>query len=161
MEMHSFKVPSLSVVGKQTWTRTKSIIYMVFPVYIIGSALIQVLYALDILTPISNVMYPITVLWLGLPAATGILLILGVVRKEFILIGAVALFGTTNLLEVFTPVQLITLALVAMIYIPCISTIVILIKEFGWKVVTTISLTKIATALLVGGLTYRIIVLIF
>lgn len=161
MEMHSFKVPSLSVVGKQTWARTKSIIYMVFPVYIIGSALIQVLYALDILTPISNVMYPITVLWLGLPVATGILLILGVVRKEFILVGAVALFGTTNLIEVFTPVQLITLAMVAMLYIPCISTIVILIREFGWKAATTISLANVITAIIVGGLTYRILTLIF
>src|SRR4030065_695573 len=28
MEMHSFKVPSLFVVGKQTWGRTKSLIYM-------------------------------------------------------------------------------------------------------------------------------------
>jgi ferrous iron transport protein B len=45
MEMHSFKVPSLSVVTKQTWSRTKSIIYIVFPLYIAGSALIQVLYA--------------------------------------------------------------------------------------------------------------------
>ena len=161
MEMHSFKVPSLSVVGKQTWARTKSIIYMVFPVYIIGSALIQVLYALDILTPISNVMYPITVLWLGLPAATGILLILGVVRKEFILVGAVALFGTTNLIEVLTPIQLITLAMVAMLYIPCISTIVILIREFGWKAATTISLANIITAIIVGGLTYRLLTLIF
>ena len=161
MEMHSFKVPSLSVVGKQTWARTKSIIYMVFPVYIIGSALIQVLYALDVLTPISNVMYPITVLWLGLPAATGILLILGVVRKEFILVGAVALFGTTNLIEVFTPVQLITLAMVAMLYIPCISTIVILIREFGWKAATTISLANVITAIIIGGLTYRILTLIF
>jgi len=134
---------------------------MVFPVYIIGSALIQVLYALDILTPISNVMYPITVLWLGLPVATGILLILGVVRKEFILVGAVALFGTTNLIEVFTPVQLITLAMVAMLYIPCISTIVILIREFGWKAATTISLANVITAIIVGGLTYRILTLIF
>lgn len=157
MEMHSFKVPSLSVVSKQTWTRTKSIIYMVFPVYIIGSALIQVLYALDLLTPISNAMYPITVLWLGLPAATGILLILGVVRKEFILVGTVAIFGTTNLLVPFTPVQLITLAMVAMLYIPCISTIVILIREFGWKAATTISLANIFTAIIVGGLTYRLL----
>ena len=38
MEMSSFKVPSLKVVLKQTWTRTKSIIYLVFPIYIVGSA---------------------------------------------------------------------------------------------------------------------------
>lgn len=160
MEMHSFKVPSLSVVSKQTWTRTKSIIFMVFPIYIIGSAIVQALYALDLLTPISNVMSPLTVTWLGLPAITGILLILGVVRKEFILLGAVAIFGTTNLLGPFNPVQLITLALVAMLYIPCLSTIIILIKEFGWKAATTISIANIISAIIIGGLAYRLLEII-
>jgi ferrous iron transport protein B len=157
MEMHSFKVPSLFVVSKQTWTRTKSIIYMVFPVYIIGSALVQVLYALNVLTPISNAMSPLTVWWLGLPVVTGILLILGIVRKESILLGAVAIFGSTNLALFLTPVQLITLALVAMLYIPCVSTFMILIKEFGWKAAATISLANIISAILVGGLAFRLL----
>jgi ferrous iron transport protein B len=159
MEMHSFKIPSLSVVAKQTWTRTKSIIYMVFPIYIVGSALIQVLYALNVLTPISNAMAPLTVWWLGLPVVTGILLILGIVRKEFILLGAVAIFGSTNPALFFTPVQLITLALVAMLYIPCVSTFVILIKEFGWKAAVTISLANILAAILIGGLAFRLLTL--
>jgi len=160
MEMHSFKVPSFSVVSKQTWTRTKSIIFMVFPIYIIGSAVVQALYALDLLTPISNAMSPLTVTWLGLPAVTGILLILGIVRKEFILLGAVAIFGTTNLLGPFNPVQLITLALVAMLYIPCLSTIIILIKEFGWKAATTISVANVISAIIIGGLAYRLLELL-
>jgi ferrous iron transport protein B len=161
MEMHSFKVPSLSVVIKQTWTRTKSIIYMVFPVYIIGSAVVQALYALEVLAPISNFMSPLTASWLGLPVATGILLVLGIVRKEFILLGAVAVFGSTNLALFFTPVQLVTLALVAMLYIPCLSTIVILVKEFGWKAAATMSLANIVTAILIGGLAFRILALFF
>ena len=44
MEMSSFKMPSLKVVLKQTWARTKSIIYIVFPIYIVGSALLQALF---------------------------------------------------------------------------------------------------------------------
>jgi len=159
MEMHSFKIPSLSVVGKQTWTRTKSIIYMVFPIYIVGSALVQVLYAFNVLTPISDALAPLTVWWLGLPVVTGILLILGVVRKEFIILGAVAIFGSTNLGLFFTPVQLITLALVAMLYIPCLSTFVILAKEFGWKAAVTISLANILSAILIGGLAFRLLTL--
>ncbi|MFA5573157.1 MAG: ferrous iron transport protein B, partial [Candidatus Bathyarchaeia archaeon] len=136
MEMSSFKWPSFKVVTKQTWARTKSIIYVVFPIYIVGSALIQILYALDLLTPISNVMTPLTEWWLGLPAFAGILLILGTVRKELIMVGAVAILGTTNLLVGFTPAQLVVMALVAMLYIPCIATVAILGKEFGWKATT-------------------------
>jgi ferrous iron transport protein B len=158
MEMHSFKVPSLSVVGKQTWARTKSIIYVVFPVYILGSALVQALFALNLLAPIGNVMSPLTVWLLGLPVATGILLILGLVRKEFVLLGAVTIHvGSTNLLLSMTPVQLVTLALVSLIYLPCVSVFVILAKEFGWKAATTISLANILSAMLVGGLAFRLL----
>ncbi|MDR0460216.1 MAG: ferrous iron transport protein B [Nitrososphaerota archaeon] len=157
MEMSSFKRPSIKIALKQTWTRTKSIIYVVFPIYIIGSALIQVLYIYDILTPISNALYPLTVLWLGLPAFAGVLLLLGTVRKELIILGASAILGTTNLLIGFTPIQLVVMALVAMLYIPCVSTIAILGKEFCWKSAALISLANIGTALILGGLTFHIL----
>jgi ferrous iron transport protein B len=157
MEMSSFKRPSIKIALKQTWTRTKSIIYVVFPIYIVGSALIQVLYVYDILTPISNTLYPLTVLWLGLPAFAGVLLLLGTVRKELIILGAAAILGTTNLLIGFTPIQLVVMALVAMLYIPCVSTMAILGKEFGWKSAALISLANIGTALIIGGLTFHIL----
>jgi ferrous iron transport protein B len=158
MEMHSFKVPSLKVVAKQTWVRTKSIIYVVFPIYMIGSALLQALYALNILMPISNALALLTVWWLGLPVMAGVFLILGLVRKELILLGAVTILGSATL-GTWQPVQLVTLALVGMIYFPCISVFAILIKEFGWKAATTISVANIISAILIGGLAYRLLTL--
>ncbi len=160
MEMHSLKVPSLSVVIKQTWTRTKSLIYIVFPTYVAGSALVQVLYAVGVLKPISDALSPLTVAWLGLPANAGILLILGVVRKEFILLASVAVFGSTNLALFLTPVQLINLALIGILYIPCLSTIAVLAKEFGWKTAATISAANFVVALVVGGIAYRLLSLV-
>jgi ferrous iron transport protein B len=157
MEMSSFKRPSLKIALKQTWTRTKSIIYVVFPIYIIGSALIQILYIYDILTPISNAFYPLTVLWLGLPAFAGVLLLLGTIRKELIILGAAAILGTTNLLTGFTSIQLVIMALVAMLYIPCVSTMATLGKEFGWKTATIISISNIGTALIIGGITFQLL----
>jgi len=155
MEMSSFKKPSIKIALKQTWTRTKSIIYIVFPIYIIGSALIQTLYVYDILTPISNTLHPLTVTWLGLPAFAGVLLLLGTVRKELIILGAAAILGTTNLSTGFTAIQLIVMALVTMLYIPCISTMLTLGKEFGWKTAILISLSNISTALIIGGITFH------
>jgi ferrous iron transport protein B len=157
MEMHSFKMPSWSVVSKQTWMRTKSIAYFVFPIYILGSGLVQVLFALHLLTPIGNAMAPLTVWVLGLPVITGILLIFGVVRKELVLLGAVAIFGTTNLIQFMTPVQLVTLALVGLIYIPCISVFWILAKDFGKKAAITISAANIISAIIIGGIAFRLL----
>ncbi len=159
MEMSSFKLPTLKVVAKQTWARTKSIIYIVFPIYIVGSAFVQALYVYNVITPISNALSPLTVTWLGLPVAAGILLVIGVIRKELIILGAVAIFGSTNLGLFFTPIQLIVMSLVAMLYIPCVSTIAILGKEFGWKATTVITAANIGAALLVGGLAFRLLTL--
>lgn len=161
MEMHSFRAPSLTVVTRQTWARTKSIMYIVFPVYMVGSALVQSLYALGVLDQIGNAMSLLTVGWLGLPVITGTLLILGTIRKELILLSLVAIYGTTNLTLFVTPVQLITLALIGMIYIPCISTIIILAKEFGWKAATVISIANLASAIFVGGIAFRLLTLAF
>ena len=157
MEMHSLKTPSASVVLKQTWARTKSLIYLVFPIYIVGSALVQVLYAVGVLQPVSNAFSLLTVSWLGLPVVAGVLLILGVIRKEFILLGAVAVFGSTNLALFLTPVQLITLAIVGILYLPCLSTITVLAKDFNWRTAAAISLANLATAILVGGIAYRVL----
>jgi len=160
MEMSSFKVPSLSVVAKQTWARTKSLLYIVFPLYIAGSVVVQVLYAVGVLQQVSNVLSPITVFWLGLPAIAGILLILGFVRKEMVLLAAVAIFSSTNLALFFSPVQLVTLALVNMIYIPCLSTVAVLAKDYGWKTAAVISVANFAVAILVGGIAFRLLSLV-
>jgi ferrous iron transport protein B len=161
MEMHSFKVPSLSVVTRQTWARTKEIVYIVFPLYIGGSALIQVLYAVGVLQNISNVISPLTVVWLGLPAIAGVLLILGFVRKELTLLAAVAIsfatFGSANISLLFTPAQLVTIALVNLIYIPCLSTVAIIAKDFGWKTAAIITAANFAVAMLVGGIAIRLL----
>ncbi len=155
MEMHSFKTPSLSVMGKQTWARTKSLIYMVFPIYMISSALIQGVYALGWLNPVNNALSFLTAGILGLPVIAGTFLIFGAARKELTLLMAVAIFGT-NLALHLTPPQLIVLALVASIY-PCMATIGTLTKEFGWKAAWAIIGASFAITFLVGGIAARIL----
>jgi ferrous iron transport protein B len=157
MEMPDYHVPSLSVVLKQTWTRTKSLVWIVFPAYIIGSALIQACYAAGLLTPLNNLLSPITVLWLGLPAIIGITLIFGIVRKELTILTLAVIFGTTDFIAVLSPVQLIVLALVSMLYIPCISVILVLASEFGWKKALTISAAEILMAIGTGGIAFRLL----
>jgi len=155
--MSSFKVPSIKVVARRTWARTKSLIYIVFPLYIAGSVIVQALYAVGVLQQVSNVMSPVTVFWLGLPAIAGILLILGFVRKEMVVLAAVAIFGTTNLALYFSHIQLYVLALVNMIYIPCLSTVAIIAKDYDWKTAIIISLANFAVALLIGGIAFRLL----
>ena len=123
------------------------------------SLVIKIVEILNLLEPIANILSPVTVTWLGLPAITGITLIFGVLRKELTLIMLSTLFGTTNFAQVLSPVQMIIFALVTMLYIPCIATIAALAKEFGWRKALFITMLEITFAIVVGGVTLRLLML--
>ena len=159
MEMHDYRVPHLKTVLKQTWFRLSEFIKIALPLIILGSLAVKLAEVLDLLEPIASVLSPVTVMWLGLPAITGITLIFGVLRKELTLIMLATLLGTTNFAQVLTPVQMIVFTLVAMFYIPCIATIAALMREFGWKKALSITVFEIIFAIAVGGVTLRLLML--
>jgi ferrous iron transport protein B len=160
MEMHDYRMPHLKTVLKQTWFRLAEFIKIAFPLIIVGSLAIKLAEVLGLLEPIATVLSPVTVMWLGLPAITGITLIFGVLRKELTLIMLATLLGTTNFAQVLTPVQMIVFTLVAMFYIPCIATIAALAKEFGWKRALSITIFEIVFAISIGGIAWRMLTLL-
>jgi len=155
MEMHDFRLPHLRTVTKQTWFRLREFIKVAFPLIIVGSLVIKVIEILGLMTPVAEVLSPITVAWLGLPAITGITLIFGVLRKELTLIMLATLLGTTNFAEVLTATQMVVFSLVTMLYIPCIATIAALVREFGWKKALFITIFEIAFAIFISGIAFR------
>jgi len=157
MEMSDYRIPHMKTVAKQTWFRLREFIVMAFPLIIVGSFVIKLVEVANLLAPIENIISPVTVTWLGLPAVTGIALIFGVLRKELTLIMLATLFGTTNFAQVMTPVQMIVFTLVVMLYIPCVATIGALVKEFGWKKALLITVFEILLALFVGGIAFRLL----
>lgn len=161
MEMPEYKQPNLKTVVLQTWFRLKKFIYIAAPIVIISGIIIEGIQLAGWMPFIAGFLDPITVNWLGLPSVTGILLILGILRKELILVMLATLMGTVNFIEVLTPVQMITLALVSMFYIPCVATIAALWKEFGWKKALAISLFEIIFAIGIAGFISKLLIIIF
>ncbi|WP_455279874.1 ferrous iron transport protein B [[Eubacterium] cellulosolvens] len=160
MEMPPYRAPSITVVVKKTWTRTRDFIYVAFPFIIIGSIILETLMMTGAIWSLVGFMAPIINDWLGLPTLAGIPLIFGILRKELTLILLAELSGSTDFTQILTPIQMIVFALVTMIYIPCISTIAALTKEFGWKRAFSVSLFDIILALVIGGIAYRILIFV-
>jgi ferrous iron transport protein B len=157
MEMPDYKMPHMKTVLKQTWLRSKDFVTMAFPIIIVGSFVLKLIDVIGLTGPLSVILSPVIVGWLGLPAITGIVLVFGVLRKELTLIMLVALLGTTNLALVLTPLQMIVFTIVVMLYIPCIATITALAKEFGWKKASLISVFEVAFAIVIGGIALRLL----
>ena len=154
MEMHEYRVPNYKVIFKQTWVRSKEFIFKAMPIMLILGIVLEILLIFNALEPVNIILSPITVLWLGLPAITGVFLIYGILRKELTLVLLSILANSLNvsLLELLTPIQMITFSLVTMLYIPCFATIILIAKQTNWKYATQISLLEIGLALLIGGI---------
>lgn len=159
MEMHDYRLPHLKTVLKQTWFRLAEFIKIAFPLIIVGSLAIKLAEVFVLLELVATMLSPVTVVWLGLPAITGITLIFGVLRKELTLIMLATLLGTTNFSQVLTPDQMVVFTLMTMFYIPCIATIAALVREFGWKKALFITIFEIVFAISLGGVALRLLTL--
>ncbi len=87
----------------------------------------------------------------------GIHLIFGVVRKELTIRMLAVIFQTTDFASVMSPVQLIVLVLVTMIYIPCPAVILCLTREFGGKKASAIAVFEVVFAIFLGGIAFRLL----
>jgi len=157
MEMPSYKMPSLEVTAKHTWFRLEDFVRVAFPLIVVGNLALKTLEYLSVLPIIERTSSFLTVSWLGLPAVTMTPLIFGIFRKELTLVMLAALVGTRNFATVMTGTQMIVFATVVMLYIPCVATIAVLVKEFGYRKAIAITLFEIGFAILVGGIMFRIL----
>jgi ferrous iron transport protein B len=155
MEIPDYHLPTLKIVWRQAWFRFKDFLTIGIPLIIAGSIVIESLRVFNWLDYITNILTPVTVTWLGLPAFTGILLIFGILRKEANLALLISFAGGAAITSILSTLQMVVFSIVIMLYIPCISTIAVLLKETGVKVTVLIVVAEIAIAILIGGIAYR------
>lgn len=149
LEIPSYKIPSIRVVGAKVWLRIREFIVVAFPILIGGSLLLSILEYAHLNRYLNLAVSPIT--WsLGLPLAIGVPLIFGIFRKELALIMLFQALGTAQVASVLTPGQMMTFALFTIFYIPCIATIAVLKREFGWGKTGLILAVTTSIALLTG-----------
>ena len=150
MEIPSWQIPHWRSLGRKLWLRMKEYLFDALPLILCGILfvdLMQMSGVTDFVTRISR--YPVEYI-LGLPADTTSLLILGFLRKDV----AIALLEPFNL-----SAQALVVACVFMtMYLPCIATFFVMLRENGWKD----SLRVIALTLglaFVSGFVLRLILL--
>ncbi|OGF24347.1 ferrous iron transport protein B [Candidatus Falkowbacteria bacterium RIFCSPLOWO2_02_FULL_45_21] len=163
MEMFLFRRPTVKTVLKKTWYRFKEFIIIAAPIITIGSILLGGLYETNYIWLIAEPTKFLVQGWLGLPAVAGICLLFGILRKELalqlLLTLAIMQYGSgmQNLLSFMTKQQIFIFALVTTLYIPCIATVTVLMKELGWKIAISIALFTITLAIIIGGLANQIL----
>ena len=160
MEIPEYRAPSFKIVFQQAWKKFKDFLIVGVPLIVAGSVVIEALRVFNYLDVITQAISPLTVFWLGLPAFTGVLLIFGILRKEAALALVITFAGGALITSVMSPLQMIVFSVVIMLYVPCISTIAVLVKETGIKITAGMVLAETVMAIVLGGIAYRLLGLI-
>ena len=130
LEIPSYKLPSLRVIGAKVWLRVRGFLRYAVPFLVLGSVVMSLLEFADVSRYMNLTVLPIT--WsLGLPLALGVPLIFGIFRKELSLVMLFQALGTAQVASVLTAGQMMTYTLFALFYVPCIATVAVLRRELG------------------------------
>jgi ferrous iron transport protein B len=154
LEIPPYRIPAARTVLAKAWYRVREFVVEAWPALIAGSAVLALLSFFGVAPLLNTLVRPVTWL-LGLPAATGVPLAFGILRKELSLVMLGQALGTLDFSLALTQVQRITFAVFVVFYVPCLATLVVLRREFGWRAMLAVSaiatFVALAVALAVRG----------
>jgi ferrous iron transport protein B len=148
VELPPMRVPSLRNVAVKTAARLEWYLKEVIPVFVLGTVALFVLDATGALAWAERTFSPLISGWLGLPEqATGSFLI-GFLRRDY---GAAGLFALAQQ-GALTGNQILVSLVVITLFIPCIATVLMIVREHGTRTALAVTAFVFPFAVLVGGL---------
>ncbi|MEA5076262.1 MAG: ferrous iron transport protein B [Coriobacteriia bacterium] len=149
IDLPPLRIPRLKNVVRKTTTKAWGFMREVALFFLAGTALISALDISGALAWIQRVATPLTVSWLHLPAEAATAFVMGFVRRDF---GAAGFF-TMDLSATQLLVAMVTITL----FVPCAASMMVVLKERGWKYLLGLLGGSVGLAFLVGGLLTRVL----
>jgi len=147
IDLPPLRVPRLKNVVRKTTTKAWGFMREVALFFLAGTALISLLDITGALAWIQRVAAPLTVSWLHLPAEAATAFVMGFVRRDF---GAAGFFT----MDLSAP-QLLVAMVTITLFVPCAASMMVVLKERGWKYLLGLFAGSVGLAFLVGGLLTR------
>jgi len=146
IDLPPMRLPRWDNVAKKTWKKSFLFLKEAAPMFCLAGFVVTVAQMIGLLDLFVTTLQPVVVHWLRLPDDPRIptTFILGIVRRDF------AAFGLTDV--ALTAAQAVTAMIVITLFVPCIATVGVMIKERGAKVAFTIWIGSWIFALAAGGL---------
>ncbi len=148
IDLPPLRVPRLSNILQKTYLKAKGFLVEAWVFFALGSVLVSTMNASGILTWIQNGLAPLTESWLGLPREAAGAFLMGFVRRDF---GAAGLFDLG-----LSAHQTMVALMVITLFVPCIASIMIMLKERGKREGAIIWVVDITLAMIFGGILHRV-----
>ncbi|MGE5675524.1 MAG: ferrous iron transport protein B [Mycobacterium leprae] len=149
IDLPPLRWPSPGNTLQKTYLKAKMFLTEAGGIFAIGSVLVSVLSASGVLERLEGLLAPITVSWLGLPKAAAKAFIMGFVRRDF---GAAGLYDLT-----LTPHQVMVSLMTITLFVPCIASVMIMLKERGKREGLLMWVVDLAVAIFLGGIINRVL----
>lgn len=150
LDLPMMRIPRLDNILKKTFFRSYGFMKEAGVWFFIGAIIIGIFEIFGILEIWQNILAPLTTEWLKLPKETATAFVMGMVRRDF---GAAGLFDL-NLTSMQVTVAIITITL----FVPCIASFIVMLKERGLKEGFAIWVATWISAFTIGGIVAQIII---
>ncbi len=150
IDLPPMRIPRLENLVRKTLMRTFYFIKEAGMWFFIGAFVVGFMQVTGLLNKWIQILSPLTVNWLQLPAEASRAFIMGIVRRDF---GAAG-FYSLDLTPMQTVVGLVTITL----FVPCIASLMIMLKERGLSEGLIIWASSWLIAFSVGGIVSQILI---
>jgi ferrous iron transport protein B len=152
IDLPTLRLPRLGNVARKSALKVRNFMTEVAGFFGVGALIISTLQVTGALAWIQAVAQPLTVGWLRLPPQAATAFVMGFVRRDF---GAAGFF-TMHLSDPQLLVAMVTITL----FVPCIASVMVILKERGWRYLVGLVVGSLSLAFLLGGLVARTIALL-
>ncbi len=150
IDLPPMRIPRMNNVLQKTSLRTFSFMKEATPWFFFGAAVIGTMEATGLLQVWQKALSPLTTYWLKLPPEATTAFVMGLVRRDF---GAAGLYDIA-----MDPMQTVVALVTITLFVPCITSILIMYKERGWKTATVIWVGTWIGSFTIGGIVAQFIV---
>lgn len=148
LELPPLRWPRAGAVTRKTLIRGYGFIREATPWFAAGAFIISILELTGGLQLWQRLLRPLVVGWLHLPAEAARAIVMGLVRRDF---GAAGLYQMG-----LTPTQALVALVVITLFVPCVASIMVMVKEHGARTALRIWVATWVVAFAVGGLLAQI-----
>ncbi len=148
LDIPPLRVPRLDNVLKKTFSKAWLFAKEVTLFFAIGALLLSVLQLTGALTGIQSALAPLTEDWLHMPREAATAFVMGFVRRDF---GAAGLYQLP-----LTQMQSLAALVTITLFVPCIASVLVIMKERGTRYLVAAWGTSVVAAFLVAGIVTRI-----
>jgi ferrous iron transport protein B len=150
IDLPPMRIPRLDNVMRKTGIRAYYFMKEATPWFFLGALAVGIMQITGMLTVWSNILEPLTVHWLQLPKEAAIAFVMGLVRRDF---GAAGLYSMH-----LTPHQIVVALVTITLFVPCIASLLVMVKERGVRQAVLIWSGTWILAFSIGGFVSQVLI---